>query len=203
MSKPIVKHIPNLLSVMRIFLSIALLFLTTENLRWLFVVIYLLNGATDVFDGKIARRFDAVSSLGSKLDAVGDTMLFVCAAVGMLFLAKLDVVKAELLKSVFVLSFGVIYKVANVFVTRVRFKQWNMMHTLMNKAVFVTLYFYVPIFLLLNEINFPMVAAISVLICLACLEETVTLMKLDEYDVDCKGIFGEKLAAKLPGRKAA
>ena len=203
MSKPIVKHVPNILSIMRIFLSIALLFLTAKPLQWLFVAVYLLNGATDVFDGKIARRFNAVSSLGSKLDAVGDTMLFVCAAVAVLFLADLNVVKSELLKSVFVLSFGVVYKVANVFVTRARFGQWNMMHTLMNKSVFVALYFYVPIFLLLSEINFPMIAAISVLICVACLEETITLMKLEEYDVDCKGILGEKLAAKLPGRKAA
>ena len=194
----IVKQVPNMLSALRIVLSVVLLFLTGKP--WVFLVIYLINGATDVFDGMIARRLDAVSSLGSKLDAVGDSLLFGSAAICLLFLADLEV---EIAKCLFVLSFGVVYKLANVAVTRVRFGQWNMMHTTMNKTVFVSLYFYVPIFLLLGEINFPMVAAISVLICVACLEETVTLMKLEEYDVNCKGIIGEKVAAKVTRHRAA
>jgi len=194
----IIRHVPNTLSGLRILLSVGLLFLTGRP--WIFLVVYLINGATDVFDGKIARHYHVESSLGSKLDAVGDSMLFASALICMVFLAKLEV---ELMKCLVVLSFGVVYKIANVFVTRVRFKQWNMMHTLLNKAVFVTLYFYVPIFLLLGEVNFRMVLAISVLICLACFEETVTLMRLEEYDVNCKGVVGEKVAEKLPKRGAA
>jgi len=194
----IMKHVPNTLSGLRIILSMILLFLTGRP--WVFLVVYLLNGATDVFDGRIARRFHVESDLGSKLDAVGDSMLFASALICMAFLADLEI---ELFKCLAVLSFGVVYKVANVFVTRVRFKQWNMMHTLMNKTVFVTLYFYVPIFLLLGEINFRMVFAITVLICLACFEETVTLLHMDEYDVNCKGVVGARVAEKLPKRGAA
>jgi len=192
----IIKHVPNALSGLRIILSIVLLFLVGRP--WIFLVVYLINGATDVFDGQIARHFKVESSLGSKLDAVGDSMLFGSALICMVFLADL---KVDLLKCLAVLSFGVVYKIANVFVTRVRFKQWNMMHTLMNKTVFVTLYFYVPIFLILGEVNFQMVLAITVLICLACAEETVTLLRLEEYDVNCKGIVGERLAEKLPKPK--
>jgi len=194
----IIKQVPNMLSALRIVLSVVLLFLTDKP--WVFLIVYLINGATDVFDGEIARRFDAVSSLGSKLDAVGDSLLFGSAAICMIFLADLRI---EPLKCLFVLSFGVVYKVANVFVTHARFKQWNMMHTTLNKTVFVTLYFYVPVFLLLGEVSFPMVAAISVLICVACLEETVTLMKLEEYEVNCKGIVGEKVADRVARRRAA
>jgi len=196
----IIKHVPNTLSGLRIILSVVLLFLTGRP--WIFLAVYLVNGATDVLDGEIARHFKVESSLGSKLDAVGDSMLFGSALICMVFLADL---KIDVLKCLTVLSFGVVYKIANVFVTRVRFKQWNMMHTILNKTVFVTLYFYVPIFLLLGEVNFRMVLAISVLICLACAEETVTLMRLEEYDVNCKGVVGEKVAKKLPlpGRNAA
>jgi CDP-diacylglycerol--glycerol-3-phosphate 3-phosphatidyltransferase len=196
----IIKHVPNTLSGLRIILSVALLFLTDQKHIWLFVAVYLLNGLTDVLDGKIARHFQVESSLGSKLDAVGDSMLFGCALICMVFLADL---KVDLFRCLAVMSFGVVYKIANVFVTRVRFKQWNMMHTIMNKTVFVALYFYVPIFLVLGEVNFRMVAAISLFICLACAEETVTLMRLEEYDVNCKGVLGEKVAGKLPGNKAA
>jgi len=198
----IIKHVPNILSGLRIVLSVALLFLTTPDRIQFFVVVYLVNGLTDVLDGQIARHFKVESSLGSKLDAVGDSMLFASALICMVFLADLTM-EEPMVRYLAVLSPGVVYKIANVFVTRVRFKQWNMMHTLMNKTVFVALYFYVPIFLLLREVNFRMVLAISVLICLACAEETVTLMRLEEYDVNCKGIVGEKLAQKLPGRKAA
>ena len=194
----ILKQVPNILSALRIVLSIVLLFLTAKP--WVFLVVYLINGATDVFDGKIARRFDAVSDLGSKLDAVGDSLLFGSAAVCMIFLADL---KVEIAKCMIVLSFGIAYKLANVVVTRVRFGQWNMMHTTLNKTVFVSLFFVVPVFLLLGEINFLLVAAISVIMCVACLEETVTLMKLEDYDVNCKGILGEKVAEKVTRRKAA
>ena len=194
----ILKHVPNILSALRIILSIVLLFLTAKP--WVFLVVYLINGATDVFDGRIARRFHAESSLGSKLDAVGDSMLFGAAAICMIFLADLDV---ELVRCLAVLGPAVLYKIANVFVTRARFKQWNMMHTTLNKTVFVTLYFYVPVFLLLREVNFAMVLAISVLICVACFEETVTLLRLEEYDVNCKGILGEKVAEKVTRHRAA
>ena len=194
----LIKQVPNMLSALRIILSVALLFLTGKP--WVFLVVYLINGATDVFDGRIARRFDAVSDLGSKLDAVGDSLLFGSAAICMVFLADL---KVEAAKCLFVLSFGVVYKLANVAVTRVRFGQWNMMHTTLNKTVFVSLFFCVPIFLLLGEINFRMVIAISVIMCAACFEETVTLMKLEEYDVNCKGVLGEKVAEKVAGRRAA
>ncbi|MDR2687467.1 MAG: CDP-alcohol phosphatidyltransferase family protein [Oscillospiraceae bacterium] len=198
----LMKHVPNILSALRILLSVSLLFLTAPARIPVFVAVYLFNGLTDVLDGKIARRFHAESALGSKLDAVGDSMLFGAAAVCMIFLADLKLwlpVSGYLA----VLAPGVAYKIANVFVTRARFGQWNMMHTILNRAVFVTLYFYVPVFLLLGEVHFGMVLAISALICLACFEETVTLLRLDEYDVNCKGVVGEKVAEKLAKRPAA
>jgi len=198
----IMKHVPNMLSGLRIPLSIALLFLTTPQRLPLFVAVYLVNGLTDVLDGRIARRFHVESALGSKLDAVGDSLLFGAAAICMIFLADLTM-RLPMVTYLAVLGPGVVYKIANVFVTRVRFKQWNMMHTTLNKTVFVTLYFYVPVFLLLGEVNFGMVLAISALICVACLEETVTLLRLEEYDVNCKGIVGEKVAERLPKRPAA
>jgi len=197
-----IRHVPNILSVLRIFLSVALLFLTDREFIPLFVAVYLLNGMTDVFDGKIARRYHVESALGSKLDAVGDSMLFGSALICMIFLADLTM-RLPVISYLAVLAPGVVYKIANVFVTRVRFKQWNMMHTLLNRTVFVALYFYVPVFLLLGEVNFGMVLAISALICVACFEETVTLLRLEEYDVNCKGIVGEKVAEKLARRPAA
>ena len=191
----LMKHIPNTLSALRIALAVGLLFLAHRP--WLFTAVYLVCGLTDVFDGKIARRYHVESNLGSKLDAVGDSLLFGTAAISVFYLAGLEI---ELLRCVLVLSVAVAYKLANVAVTRFLFGEWNMMHTLMNKATFVTLFFCVPVFLLIEEINFWVVVGISAIICLACLEETVTLVKLKDYNVDCKGILAEKITAR---RKAS
>ncbi len=195
----VIKHVPNALSVIRIILSVSLLFFAKDHVV-LFCIAYLLAGISDVLDGKIARYYHVESKIGSMLDAVGDSLLFGTALISMVFFADLDI---NVLHVMIAISFGVIYKIANVFVTRVRFKQFNMMHTLMNKSVFVTLYFYVPIFFVIEEVNLYMMAAISLLICLACFEETLTLMRMKEYDVNCYGIWGEKLAKKLSRKKAA
>ena len=194
------KHVPNALSVLRILLSVGLLFLSRPEQRWLFVAVYLIIGATDFFDGKIARRFDAVSALGSKLDAWGDSALFGAGLICMFFLAKLEI---DVIPCVVAISFGVVYKLANVVVTHIRFKEWNMMHTFFNRYVFAGVYFLVPIFFITREINFWVILVFSVLICLACFEETVTLLRMKEYDVGNKGIIGEKIHAKISREKAS
>jgi len=84
----LVKYIPNALSILRIVLSACLLLLAKPEQRWLFVAVYLIIGLTDVYDGKIARRYNVVSALGSKLDAWGDSMLFGAGFVCLFFLAK-------------------------------------------------------------------------------------------------------------------
>ena len=189
----LMRYVPNTLSVMRMLLSVYLLFIAKQPI--LFTVIYLVIGATDLFDGKIARRFDVVSDLGSKLDAWGDSMLFGAGFICMLFLADLD--KSNWLHCLIALSPAVIFKLANVAVTHARFGEWNMMHTFFNRYVFGLLFFLVPLFLLMGELNFWVILGFSVAICLACFEETMTLMRMEEYDVGNRGIVGERVHAKI------
>lgn len=75
------KHIANLITGLRILLSVILLFCPTLSLS--FGIIYLLCGFSDMVDGTIARKTNSVSQFGSKLDTVAD---FVFMAVS---LAKL------------------------------------------------------------------------------------------------------------------
>ena len=67
------KYIPNILSSSRIILAFFLL--AVKPLSPPFFLIYLLCGITDMVDGLIARRFSVTSSLGSKLDSIGDIVL--------------------------------------------------------------------------------------------------------------------------------
>lgn len=66
--------VPNLLSFIRIILVpvFAVLFLQ-DKLLWA-VVVLAISGLSDLFDGKIARRFNQVSELGKMLDPIADKL---------------------------------------------------------------------------------------------------------------------------------
>jgi len=189
----IMKYVPNALSIARIVLDFALLLLASRELRWVFAAVYLFIGLTDVLDGWIARRYHVESKLGSKLDAWGDSLLFGTALISILFIAKLKVNPFTAAICLLTMVPAILYKLANVVVTHKRFGEWNMMHTLANKFVFVTLYLCVPVFMLLWQINYWVILGITVAILFACLEETVTLVKLSEYDVNHHGLVGQKI----------
>ncbi len=71
------RHIPNLLCVCRIFLVLPLLMLMLSGeYLWAFVV-FATAGITDGLDGFLARRFNWRSQLGAILDPIADKFLMV------------------------------------------------------------------------------------------------------------------------------
>lgn len=73
--------IPNLLSLIRILLIpvFGVLFYQGE-IAWA-VVVLVISGLTDFFDGKIARRFNQISALGKILDPIADKLTQITIAV--------------------------------------------------------------------------------------------------------------------------
>ncbi len=73
--------VPNLLSVIRILLIpvFGILFYR-GNIGWA-VIVLVISGLTDFFDGKIARRFNQISELGKMLDPVADKLTQITIAV--------------------------------------------------------------------------------------------------------------------------
>jgi phosphatidylglycerophosphate synthase len=59
-------YVPNMLSVLRIILSVILI--SYRPVSIVFIVVYIAIGITDVLDGIIARKFGYESDLGAKLD---------------------------------------------------------------------------------------------------------------------------------------
>jgi len=70
----VVQRIPNALSIARIPLSLSILLV--QPFSALFFALYVLCGATDALDGFIARKFNATSALGARLDSVADFVFF-------------------------------------------------------------------------------------------------------------------------------
>ncbi len=76
MNKKIVKQIPNMLSFLRIILIIPIIILYhTEDCHLWAVLVLALSCFTDLIDGKIARKYDAVSKFGKGLDGFADKLM--------------------------------------------------------------------------------------------------------------------------------
>ena len=76
--------IPNLLSVIRILLIPVFAYLFYNDEKILAVVMLAVSGLTDMFDGKIARKFNQISDLGKVLDPVADKLTQITIAVMLL-----------------------------------------------------------------------------------------------------------------------
>ena len=77
--------IPNLLSLIRILLIPVFAYLYYNDMKIEAVAVLAASGLSDMFDGKIARRFNQISALGKILDPVADKLTQITIAV-MLFL---------------------------------------------------------------------------------------------------------------------
>jgi len=72
-------NLPNLLSLLRIFMVAPFLIAVIYRQYLLALIIFALAGFTDFLDGYLARRFEQKSVLGTFLDPLGDKLLGVVA----------------------------------------------------------------------------------------------------------------------------
>lgn len=75
-----IKFIPNILTIIRIINIPFIVILFTLNKIELAIIITIFTAITDYLDGLIARKFNATSEFGAKLDAVSDKIF----AIGLL-----------------------------------------------------------------------------------------------------------------------
>lgn len=187
-----IQWLPNILSISRIVLAPTLPLVAWRSSSYVFVALYAFIALTDLADGQIARRFNSTSVLGSKLDTAGDALFMFFAVVSM-FVAGLEFYPFAMHWFIILLIPNVIYKLANLFVVRARFGHYNAMHTLLNRLMGGLFVFLPPIFILLGNVNFWIVVAVSVTMFLFSIEETVTILRMDEYNPDHYGVIGSRL----------
>ncbi|MCL2494941.1 MAG: CDP-alcohol phosphatidyltransferase family protein [Oscillospiraceae bacterium] len=188
------RQIPNALSIFRLVGSFSLLAITQipdrAVMRAAFTLTYLIVGGTDALDGWIARKWHFESEFGAKIDNIADTCVFVTGFVSLLFLLRLY----PSLPSIAVLSLGAALKVFSFALTKVRFGEWNTMHTYTNKALGVVMFSAVPVCVWMGEINFWAVVAVTACIALTVAEDTYILLTSETYNVNHKGLLFEKRA---------
>lgn len=89
------KALPNLLSGLRIALMPALLMSAVAGSRAWFVALLAVCLATDALDGFLARRLNAYSDLGRKLDSAADYVILITGSAGIALLWP-DIMHREL-----------------------------------------------------------------------------------------------------------
>ncbi|MDR0532125.1 MAG: CDP-alcohol phosphatidyltransferase family protein [Oscillospiraceae bacterium] len=181
------KHIPNILSLARIPLSVSLLFLTGQ--RWAFLAVYIVTGLTDAVDGFLARRYHWESPAGAKLDAAAD-FVFMFALLGVVFGVMRLKFARYVVVSVLVLA---ALKLFNLVFTKLRFGQFATLHSNANRYTALPFFAIVPVCVLFSEKRALAPGFINVLLAVflaavfaANLEETLIIAKSRAYDADTR-----------------
>ena len=182
------KKIPNILCILRIVLSLS--FLLLRPFSGLFLAVYLFCGFTDMIDGYIARKANAVSTLGAALDSAADTMF-----IGILMLVLLPIMKIPQWIWIYIAVIAAV-RIASVLIAYIKYRKIAMLHTYSNKATGLIL-FTVPI--LYSYIDMSLLGGIVCTIALlSAAEEMLLQIRSRALNRDAKGIFERK---RIPERK--
>ena len=155
------KYIANIITGSRIAFSMPLLF-TPLTSAW-FYILYLFCGLTDMIDGTIARKTNAASEFGSKLDTVADFVLVVVCLIKLLPMIHIPVWLWIWISAIAVI------KIANIAWGFVRRKKLVALHTVLNKAT-GTLLFLLPFTLQSVEPTYSF-AVVSIIATIAAIQE--------------------------------
>ncbi len=127
------KHIANIITGSRIAFSLPLLFIPLSS-AW-FYVLYLFCGLTDMIDGTIARKTNAVGNFGSKLDTIADFVFMAVCTVKLL-----PIMNIPLWLWIWIAVIGII-KITNIVMGFIRRKELVDYHTFLNKTTGLLLFF--------------------------------------------------------------
>ena len=155
-------HIPNIITLSRIPMAVALPFVQSSPA--IFWTLYLLCGLSDILDGAVARLTGTVSRPGERLDTLAD---IVFVAVWMvLFIPAINVGRWLWIWT------GIIafIKVVNVISGLAMKKGFVAKHTPANKAIGILL-FLLPMIVLWKVIKVPYIILVSLLATFAAVQE--------------------------------
>ena len=161
------RYIANILTGSRIIFCLPLMFIPLSSAC--FYVLYLFCGFTDMIDGTIARKTEAVSKFGARLDTVADfTFMFVCS------IKILPLIRIPVWLWVWIIIVAMI-KICNIALVFVRKKKLISIHTVLNRITGFAL-FLLPLSLTFVEATYS-IAIACVLATVAAIQEVYYITK--------------------------
>lgn len=159
------------------------LMILTAPLSLAFFIVYTICGLSDALDGWVARKYNIVTSFGSRLDSMADLFFYIVMIVKILhILWKLVPVWFW-----YVLGGIVALRIASYVTAAIKFRRFASLHTRMNKICGL-LVFATPCFLAL-----PFAGAYCCFVVLfgtaASLEELAIHLTRSEYRENHKALF--------------
>jgi len=138
-----------------------------------FFIVYTLCGVTDAFDGLIARKLNATSEFGSKLDSAADLCFYTVMMVKLIPMLKFKLMVLVWILLLTVLGIRVLsYSFSGIFLHK-----FSSAHTVLNKIT-GGLVFVVPYFIILSKLVFNIYGTVVCLIALvAAVEEVISCIK--------------------------
>ncbi len=172
-------NLPNIITSLRIVLSIAMLL--TGPLSPAFFMLYLLCGASDVADGMIARRMGSTSSLGATLDSVADFIFS-----GVMLVVFIPLMDWSWWLLCWVASIAAV-RLTSLGVGFLKYRAPAFLHTYANKATGLALFLFpLGVWLLGQQTTAVIICVIASISAAEELFITLTAKKLDK---DARSIF--------------
>lgn len=147
-----------------------------------FLVVYILVGATDYFDGYLARRYNWVTEAGKEFDSIGDVFLYLGSAY-FLYVLFTPVITNNL---PYLYVFFVLLAIS-LLAPVLLFKKLLIMHTMLLKLGAVLVYSLVILSFIFDTTL--LTRFILVLYCLAFVEELLVYFVHGDVDPDTPSIF--------------
>ena len=150
-----------------------------------FLFVYSLCGITDLADGFIARRFNSTTSTEAKMDSLAD---IVFSLVILYYIYSLTQLSSNSYMIIYI-SLVLVLRTANIIITKIKFKQWNVIHTVGNKIAGLVLFSILPFYFIYGLIPIAIIEFLTTLALFSLLEEICILLFSKYYDVNRKGLF--------------
>lgn len=169
----VVNSIPNIITGFRIVGTVAMAF--TKPFSAVFYLIYTLCGFSDILDGYVARRYKLESKLGSVLDSIADILFYT------VMLLRIYPVLSETLPEWLWIAVGsvLVIRLSAYVVAAVKYKKFAALHTYLNKATGVALFF-VP-YLIKTQLAIAFCTIVCAVAICASAQELYTHVSRAEY----------------------
>ena len=87
-------NLPNKLTVLRVilvpfFVAFLLLSKSSESLKWIALILFIAASLTDLLDGKIARKYNLVTTFGKFMDPLADKVLTISGMICLIELGRI------------------------------------------------------------------------------------------------------------------
>jgi phosphatidylglycerophosphate synthase len=174
----------NYITLYRVITAPILLVLGLAGEMEIFKWMLLASFSTDALDGFLARRYKVSSTLGAKLDSLGDD-LTIMASLAILYKENPLFFFEE---GPFILVLLVLFFV-QLGLSFMRYKKPSSFHTWFAKFAALLQGLFMLSFFFQGEVNYPLFYAACIVTALELVEEIVLVMMLTEWKTNVKGLF--------------